>query len=209
MSLEQPSLPDTFEVEFYYNLKNIDFGQKLVLVPNEQPKFAVMTLDEQGVFFTLKFTFEKGKNSLTLTLDLVESSSVEQPTVFDLEVRRVLFNVRFSAQDSEQMCLLLELLRGNMTKLGNRTSYDLTVGNLAAQYRKNHVLCKHKRERPFAEISLTLDKALAFTNLLNAQLLISSFDVNIHEEFLHNTASFLKRFELLEFKKSGNSEKNI
>ena len=125
VSLEDPSLPDTIEIEFYYNLKNIDFNKKLVVVPKEQPKVATVVLDEKGVKFSIKFTFEKGKSSLTFTFDLAEGDAVEQPTVFELEVKRLLFNVRFSPKEYEHktMCLPLEHLRGKMTKVGNSTSY--------------------------------------------------------------------------------------
>jgi|JI61114C2RNA_FD_contig_31_1479131_length_966_multi_2_in_0_out_0_2 hypothetical protein len=84
----------------------------------------------------------------------------------------------------------------------------MLLGNLAAQYKKNHVLCKQQKERSFADVNLTIDKSFAFTNIVNANIILASFDINIHEEFLYETANFLKQFELLDIKKSPNSGKN-
>lgn len=42
VSPEDPSKPDSFEIEFYYNLKNIDFNRKLLLAPREMPKLTML-----------------------------------------------------------------------------------------------------------------------------------------------------------------------
>lgn len=116
-------------------------------------------------------------------MDQVEDPSVEQPTIFEIAISRLLFNLRFSPEDHEHrsMSLLLEQLKAKVTKVANQTAYELLLENLSAQYKKNRVLSKHRRDAPFLDVSATTDKSLAFTKVEEAQIALASLDINIQE----------------------------
>jgi hypothetical protein len=79
------------------------------------------------------------------------------------------------------MGIQLEQLRGKMTKLNTQTIYELFLQNLAAQYKRSNVLCKHRSQVPSLDVTLALDKSHVVTNLQNASMAVASLDINIHE----------------------------